>query len=286
MLDIFRDFVVELTGLVRDLRRAVQSAPLAGGPLAPGGPAAKEETSTARQRRPARERSAVEEPRPEDWVEVPGDPAARTWPGQVGGVRLPVLKEAADQWRPVPWKPAYEVTQDGRVRGPRGLLTPRMQGGKAMAGTLTRALAPVILEVWGSPAPCYAAAWEHIDGNPMNCAYDNLRWTKRGGPGRRKQRPAPPSQKPPAPPVQDALAAPPKPRAQTVPAIDPFGAKRLPAALRSDAVADTPADRRRRKPGRWPSSVEAADERKRLAKPTAKRRPDDLKPRHRVRRST
>lgn len=90
-------------------------------------------------------------------------------------------------WKPYPLNPKYQVSNLGRVQGPRvGLLKQaRLKGGHCAVGVYTGnhnnhlvLVHRMVLEVFIGPCPDGMEAC-HGDGNPANNSLDNLRWDTR-----------------------------------------------------------------------------------------------------------
>lgn len=86
------------------------------------------------------------------------------------------------QWRPIPSAPGYEASDQGEIRGPKGLR--RQYEGKGgylfvnlkISGRFTnRCVAPLVCEAFYGPAPEGHEA-DHRDEVRANNLLDNLRW--------------------------------------------------------------------------------------------------------------
>lgn len=89
-------------------------------------------------------------------------------------------------WAPIPSCPGYAVSNDGRVRGPRGLLsTPATRGGyltcsiRRNGRKFTTTVQRLVAEAFIGPAPSPLHEVNHKDGHKRHNAPDNLEWVTR-----------------------------------------------------------------------------------------------------------
>jgi hypothetical protein len=94
-----------------------------------------------------------------------------------------------EKWTRVAGFPTYQVSDQGRVRGPQGLMagTIELQNGKPRSVRVTlskdgrdyyRRIHALVLQAFLGPRPEGLEAC-HNDGNPLNNCTENLRWDTR-----------------------------------------------------------------------------------------------------------
>ena len=95
---------------------------------------------------------------------------------------LPERGEMGEEWREVLGFPKYLVSNEGRVHGPRKMLTPWLNGYGYRQVTLHRdgqrkyaVLSRIVLSAFVGDAPTSMHA-EHLDGDKENNCLSNLRW--------------------------------------------------------------------------------------------------------------
>ena len=87
-----------------------------------------------------------------------------------------------EEWREVPGHPNYRVSSEGRVRGPRRILKPKIDAGyrRVRLGRTGghHLVHLLVLRAFVGPAP-EGMEGCHNDGNAQNNCVENLRWDTR-----------------------------------------------------------------------------------------------------------
>jgi hypothetical protein len=103
-------------------------------------------------------------------------------PDLCGGPAMPIVHIRS--WRAVSRFPRYRVSDDGLIKGPKGLLRPRLSDrGYLVIGIRTGKPRPyqvhaLVCETFHGPRPDGCEV-RHLDGNELNNHADNLAWGTR-----------------------------------------------------------------------------------------------------------